>query len=171
MKIINIIKKSLINLLILILLLVLALVIYSFIQINVQKKEYCDLFGYSIFKIETGSMSDVIEIEDIIIVKLGNDNLTENDIITFKQDNNFITHRIIEIDEEKIITKGDSNNKIDDPITKNDVVGKVEYIFTDVRVWKAVFTDVKVIVSCIITLILLVLLVSYKEKVGEKNVW
>ena len=170
MKIINIIKKTLINLLILILLLVLALVIYSFVQINVQKKEYCDLFGYSIFQIETGSMSGTIEIEDIILVKLGNDILKENDIITFKQDNNFITHRIVEIDEEKIITKGDSNSKIDDPITKNDVVGKVEYVIADVRIWKAVFTDIKVVTSILITLTLFVLLVSYKEKVGEKNV-
>lgn len=170
MKVFKIINNILISLLIIILLFILFLVIYSFIQIDIQKKEYCNLFGYSIFQIETASMSGTMEIEDIIIVKLGNENLKTKDIITFWQDNNLVTHRIININNESIITKGDINSDVDKPITKSDVVGKVEIIIPEVKVWKAVFTDIKVVISSVITLVLFILLLSYKEKVGEKDV-
>lgn len=170
MKILKIIKNILSSLLIIILLLVLAVSVYSFIQVEIQNKDYSNIFGYSIFQIETGSMSKALEIDDIIIVKIGNENLKKDDIITFKQDNNLITHRIIKIDEDVITTKGDSNSGEDESITKEDVVGKVEIIFPNIRIWKAVFTDTKVLISLGITLILFVLMVSYKEKIGEKDV-
>ena len=170
MKILKIIKNLLYSLLIIIMLLVLGISVYSFIQIEIQDKEYSDIFGYSIFQVETGSMSRALEIEDIIIVKIGNEDLKKHDIITFRQDNNLITHRIIKIDKNVITTKGDANSAEDEPIKKEDVVGKVEFIIPNVRIWKAVFTDVKVIISIVITLILFVLMVSYKEKIGEKDV-
>lgn len=169
-KIFNIIKNILISLLIVILLFVAAIVIYSFVQIDIQGKEYCNIFGYSIFQIETGSMSPTIEIEDIIIVKLGNDDLKQEDIITFRQDNNLVTHRIIKIEDKLITTKGDGNNTEDEPITKDEVIGKTVKVFNEVAIWKKVFAEPRVLISIIITVILLVLLVSYKEKVGEKNV-
>lgn len=169
-KIFDILKNILISLLIVILLFVAAIVIYSFIQIDIQGKEYCNIFGYSIFQIETGSMSPELEIEDIIIVKLGNDNLNVNDIITFRQDNNLVTHRIIKIEDKLITTKGDGNNSEDEPITKEDVVAKTVKTFKEVAIWKKVFAEPRVLISILVTVILLVLLVSYKEKVGEKNV-
>ena len=115
-------------------------------------------------------MSSAIEIEDIIIVKLGNENLKKDDIITFKKENNLITHRIVKLNENEIITKGDNNNVADEPISRNDVVGKVEIIIPNVKIWKSVFTDIKVLISLGVTVLLFVLLVSYKEKVGEKDV-
>ena len=169
-KIFKIIKNILISLLIIILLFALALVIYSFIQIDVQGKEYCDIFGYSIFQIETGSMSGTLEIEDIIIIKLENEDIKIDDIVTFRQDNNLITHRVINVKEDSIITKGDSNNEQDAPVKKEDVIGKVEIIIPEVKIWKSVFTDTKVLISLGITLLLFILLISYKEKTGEKDV-
>ena len=169
-KVFNIIKNILIFCLITILLFVLFIVIYSFVQMDIQGKEYCNLFGYSIFQIETGSMSGTLEIEDIIIVKLESDNLNRDDIITFRQDGNLVTHRIIEINDDTIITKGDSNTDSDKPITKEDVVGKVIKIFPEIAIWKKVVSDVKVLISLGITILLLILLVAYKEKTGERDV-
>lgn len=169
-KVFNIIKNILIFCLITILLFVLFIVIYSFVQMDIQGKEYCNLFDYSIFQIETGSMSGTLEIEDIIIVKLERDNLNRDDIITFRQDGNLVTHRIIEINDDTIITKGDSNTDSDEPITKEDVVGKVIKIFPEIAIWKKVFSDVKVLISLGITILLLILLVAYKEKTGERDV-
>ena len=156
-KIINVIGNIIVSFLILILLVVLGIVIYSFITLDVQKKEYCNIFGYSIFQIETGSMSKTLEIEDIIIIKLGNDNLNKNDIITFRKDNNLVTHRVVKIDGEKIITKGDNNPSNDEPIEKKDVLGKVKIIIPDVKIWKKVFKEPKVIISLSISLVLLIL--------------
>lgn len=165
-KILNILKKIIVDLIIFVLSIIAILVIWTFIQLNVQKKEYANIFGYSVFSTETGSMAPTIEKGDIVIIKLG-DEIREKDIITYKEENVFITHRIVEINEEAIITKGDNNNTEDEPINKNAVLGKVVFIINNVEIWKKVFTDIKVIIPICITVVLFVLLVSYKEKTGD----
>ena len=162
-KILNIIKNIIINLIIFVLGIIAILAIWTSIQLNVQNKEYVDIFGYSIFSTETASMSPTIEIGDIVFVKIGEE-VQENDIITYKNGNAFITHRIIEIDGDSIIAKGDNNNTQDEAIQRNDIIGKVTYIMNNVEIWKNVFSDWSVIVPVIITVILFIILVSYKEK-------
>lgn len=167
-KILKIIKNIIINAVIFILGIIAIIAIWASIQLNVQNKEYINIFGYSIFSTETGSMSPTIEKGDIVIVKLG-EQVQEKDIITYKKDNVFITHRIIKIDGESIIAKGDNNNTEDEEISKNAIIGKVSFIINNVEIWKKVFTDINVIIPVSITIILLIILVSYKEKTGEKD--
>ena len=164
-KILKIIKNVIINLIIFMLVIIAIFTIWASIQLNVQNKEYVNIFGYSIFSTETGSMSPTIKIGDIVIVKIG-EQVQEEDIITYKKDNSFITHRIIEIDGESIIAKGDNNNTQDEAITQDAIIGKVVFIINDVEVWKNVFSDINVIIPIIITVVLLVILVSYKN--GKK---
>ena len=167
-KILKIIKNVIINLIIFILGIIAILAIWTSIQLNVQNKEYVNIFGYSIFSTETGSMSPTIEKGDIVVVKLG-EQAKEKDIITYKKDKVFITHRIIEINENSIIAKGDNNNTIDEPIQKEAIIGKVVFIMNNVEIWKKVFSDMNVIIPIVITVFLLIILVSYKEKTGEKD--
>lgn len=162
-------KSILINLIIFILVVIAIIAIYCFVELTILKKEYCNLFGYTYFQIETGSMSGTMEIDDIIIVKLGNENINPQDIITFREKGYLVTHRVISVDNDNVITKGDSNNIEDDPVNKNNIIGKVVYVVRDVKIWKKVFTDKKVLISLGITIILLIVVVAYKEKVGEKN--
>ena len=169
-KILKIFEKIVVNLIIIILSIIAIIVIWGFVQVSIQHKEYVNIFGYSIFSTETGSMSKTIEKGDIVIVKLGENTLNEKDIITYKSGNAIITHRIKKIDGNTIIAKGDSNNTEDDPIEKDMVIGKVVYIFNNVEVWKKVFSDMQVIVPICITIILLIVLVLYKEKTGDENV-
>ena len=143
-KIINIIKNSIINLIIFILVIIAIIAIWTSIQLNVQNKEYVNILGYSIFSTETGSMSPTIEKGDIVIVKIG-EPIKEQDIVTYKKENAIITHRIIKIDEETIITKGDNNNTQDEEITQENIIGKVVYIINNVEIWKKVFSDISVI--------------------------
>ena len=168
-KILNVIKTVIINLIIFILSIIAIIAIWGFVQINVQKKEYIDIFGYSVLNTETGSMSPTIEKGDIVIIKIG-DEIKENDIITYKKENVLITHRIVSINGEEIIAKGDYNNIQDEPIKRDEVIGKVVFIINNVEIWKKVFTDVKVLVPICVTVILFILLVSYKEKTGDENV-
>ena len=162
-KILKIIKNIIINLIIFVLGIIAIIAIWTTIQLNVQGKEYVDIFGYSIFSTETASMSPTMEIGDIVIVKLGEQG-KKRDIITYKSGNAFITHRIIEIDGENIIAKGDNNNTQDNPIKKDDIIGRVDFIINNVEIWKNVFSDVSVIIPVVITVILFVILVAYKEK-------
>ena len=167
-KIFKIIKNTIINLIIFILGIIAVVAVWTSIQLNVQNKEYVNIFGYSIFSTETGSMSPTMEKGDIVIIKIGKQ-AEEKDIITYKKENAFITHRIIEINGDSIIAKGDNNNTQDEAITKDAIVGKVVFIMNDVEIWKKVFSDMSVIIPIFITVILLIILVSYKEKTGDKN--
>ena len=168
-KTLKILKKVIVDLIIFVLCVIAIIVIWGFVQLNVQKKDYINIFGYSVFSTETGSMSPTMEKGDIVIIKIG-DEIREKDIITYKKENVFITHRIEKINEDSIIAKGDRNNTEDEPIKKDDIIGRVVFIINDVEVWKKVFTDINVIIAICITVILFILLVSYKEKTGEENV-
>ena len=168
-KIFEKIKKIIINLIIFILVVIAIISVYAFIQLNVQNKEYINIFGYSVFSAETGSMSPTIEKGDIIIIKIG-DEIRENDIITYKKENVLITHRIAKIDGDTIIAIGDYNNTDDEPIKKENVIGRTVFIINNVEIWKKVFTDMHVLIPVGITVVLFILLVSYKEKTGEENV-
>ena len=168
-KTLKILKKVIVDLIIFVLCVIAIIVIWGFVQLNVQKKDYINIFGYSVFSTETGSMSPTMEKGDIVIIKIG-DEIREKDIITYKKENVFITHRIEKINEDYIIAKGDRNNTEDEPIKKDDIIGRVVFIINDVEVWKKVFTDINVIIPICITVILFILLVSYKEKTGEENV-
>ena len=167
-RVIKTIEKIIVNLIIVVLAIIAILVILGFCQVNIQKKQYINIFGYSVLSAETGSMSPTIEKGDIVIIKIG-DEIKENDIITYKKDNVLITHRIVSIDGDTIITKGDYNNTEDEPITKNEIIGKEVAIINNVEVWKKVFSDMHVIIPISITVILFILLVSYKEKIGEEK--
>lgn len=139
------------------LIIILIIVSYCYAQLKVLGKEHIEFCGYTIFQVITGSMEDTIKIKDIVIVKL-TDDVKENDIITYKSNGNFVTHRIISIDGDQIVTKGDANNSKDDPITKGDVVGKVVYIIANVAVWTQVLTTPQVIIAILVTIVAIWLL-------------
>ena len=158
-------SKIIVNLIIFVLSIIAIIAIFEVVQINLQ----VNIFGYSVLSTETGSMAPTIEKGDIVIIKIG-DEIRENDIITYKKNNVLITHRIMNIDGDTIIAKGDYNNTEDEPITKSQVIGKSVFIVHNVEIWKKVFTDMHVIIPVVITIILFILMISYKEKTGEENV-
>lgn len=79
-----------------------------------------------IYEVMSGSMETGIHKGDYLIV-LKEDNYKKDDVITYMKDGYYITHRIVEINGNKVITKGDANNSKDEEISKEDIVGK--YIF------------------------------------------
>ena len=137
--------------------------LYGFYQLKIQNKTYFNIFGYTAFNVVTGSMSPTLEIGDVIVVKI-TDNIAQNDIITYYKDENFITHRVIEIDGESIIARGDYNNGSDSPITKDMVVGKVVDVFRGVGSIIDILLTPKIFISIVITLFLFSVFVSYVPK-------
>ena len=103
---------------------ILLISIYNNVQIKVLGNDYSSFFGYSMFEVQTGSMADTINPGDWIVVKITK-NVELNDIITYSQKGEFITHRVVETYKDTFITKGDANNSKDDAINKSQVVGKV----------------------------------------------
>lgn len=79
-----------------------------------------------IYKVKTGSMEEKIHAGDYILIYKKKD-YKVGDIVTYQQDNYHITHRVYKIKGNKIITKGDANNTLDEEIDKKSVIGKVIY--------------------------------------------
>lgn len=104
-----------------------------------------NFFGFSMFRVMTGSMEPSIPTDSLIVVKrMSAKNLAEGDVITFYSRDPSLagepnTHRIVRFEEEDgkriIITKGDANN-IEDryPTHEEDVIGKV--IFSSIKLGK-----------------------------------
>lgn len=164
-KILKKIFKTIIDILIFIIFLILIIIIVAKLKMLKDNNYYFEIFGYSIFNVATGSMEPAISQNDVIIVKK-QDNYELNDIITFKKDKDFITHRIIKMNDAYITTKGDANNAIDVAITKDVIIGKVIKIYENAGIWQKILTTPQVIIMIFVTLILFDLAFSYK---GFKN--
>lgn len=147
------------NILLFVSAIILIMLTYNYLETKILKKDYCNIFGYTAFKVVSGSMSNTINVGDIVIVKIKDEQeqFFENDIIVFKQDNYIITHRIISIEQNKITTKGDANNTEDKTINKEQIIGKVTNVITNFETWKKVFASPKVFISTTITIILFAL--------------
>ena len=72
----------------------------------------------------SGSMEPTIRIDDLIIVTEQED-YKENDIVAYQSDSVVVAHRIIAVEPDTVITKGDANNAPDAPIRKEMIKGKV----------------------------------------------
>ncbi len=79
-----------------------------------------------IYNVETGSMEDKIHPGDYILLYKKSD-YHVGDIVTYRVNDYFITHRIISIDGKKVITKGDANNVEDAEISLGQIEGKAIY--------------------------------------------
>ena len=78
-------------------------------------------FGFKGYVVVSGSMAPEIHPGDFIVVKTGAYlDIKENEIITFTENEEIVTHRAVEITKEGIATKGDANNVKDDSIVKSD---------------------------------------------------
>ncbi len=168
MKLIKKIAKTFFNLLIIFMIFLVIIVSFNFFQINILKKQYTNFFGFTLFEVTTGSMSGTIEINDVVLVKITKD-VAKGDIITFTNKGEIITHRIVAENENELFTKGDANNGEDMPIDRSSVIGKVVKIFPKFGIWVIVFTDVKVVGSIIVTIILFGMAISSKDEKKEYN--
>lgn len=100
----------------------------AFVSSVILHKDYVNICGYTFFIVASGSMSGTVDVNDMVIVKI-TDDFKVNDVVTFREDGYFVTHRVVSVNGDKIITKGDSNNTEDEPVNKDHVIGKVVSIF------------------------------------------
>ncbi len=156
-------KKKLDIIFTIILFIILAILLFCYAQLKIFHKEYINFCGYTIFQVITGSMSNTINPKDIVIVKL-TDDVKTNDIITFRVGNDFVTHRMIGTEYDKIITRGDANNSQDAPISKDQIVGKVVFIISNVAIWISVIQEPIVIVAIIVTIIVIKIMFFKEDK-------
>lgn len=104
------------------------------IQKAIYKGDVPSLLGIKVLQVLSGSMSGTFEEGDLIIInKVKNENdLKPGDIVSFKEKDSIVTHRIIDITKNKerleYTTKGDANSSEDlEKIYFKDIEGR--YVF------------------------------------------
>lgn len=142
---------------------ILLLSVDAWMQVNLFKKDYASLFGYSVFNVVTGSMSGTIEINDYVVVKNTKD-VQIKDIITFMSEGELITHRLVMKNGNNYITRGDANTADDYSIEQKDIVGKVVLVLPKAGIWKNVISEPKVLTAIFVTLLLFTLVFSTEER-------
>ena len=140
---------------------------YSFLT-KILKKKYANIIGYTAFEVVTGSMANTINVGDIVFVKI-TESVSENDIIVYESEDGIITHRLISIDGENFIAKGDANNQEDDPIKKEQLIGKVIKIMPEIAIWRDVLLTPEIIILITISISLIGIVISLSDKEDKVN--
>lgn len=81
-------------------------------------------FGFGLSVVLSGSMEPSLSVGDMLVV-VPQESYRENDVVVFQRGSSGVVHRIISIEGDEIITKGDANNTADDPISSSNIKGKV----------------------------------------------
>ncbi len=87
-------------------------------------------FGYKPLVVLSGSMEPTFKVGSVIYYEpLNGEEIKEKDIIVYKLDDKFVTHRVNRIENGVYYTKGDANNSEDSlPPTIDNIVGKVNKV-------------------------------------------
>lgn len=139
--------------------------VYNLINIKVLNKDISPVFGYTMLEVVSGSMEPTIHVGDMIIVDTYAKNYKENDIITFKDENGaLVTHRIISLDGDVMITKGDNNDSPDPLNTTDQIIGRYVTKLTGLgRVLAAFKSPMTMVLILIIGILTCVLVSTDKE--------
>ena len=106
---------------------ILTVILLLVIIFNILSALSIPVFGFRLYQVITGSMEPEIKVNDYIIIKKCNE-YNKNDIVTYiDNEGSYVTHRIVDIQDEMITTKGDFNNTNDEPIEKTRIIGKVVF--------------------------------------------
>ena len=167
-KPISIIIGHVLNILLTIVSIVIIIGVYYVVQIKVFQNDYSNLFGYTFFEVATGSMSNTIEIGDIVVVKITKE-VNKNEIIVYRDGDNFVTHRLIEKDGDKLVAKGDANNSEDKPITEDQILGRVICVIPKIGIWRKILLSPEIIGLILTLIFLLGMVFHFTSKTEEKK--
>ncbi len=143
-----------------------------FIKSCINPNEIPDFFGYKTFVIVSESMEPTIMVGDAIFSRIvTQDELKENDIISFHDNGEINTHRIVDITNDngiiKYTTKGDNNKSEDkEKITYNKIEGVYQF---RLKGFGRIVEILKNKITLVILLIVLVLISAYQVKMNKKR--
>lgn len=82
--------------------------------------------GFGISVVMSPSMEPVLHTNDLVIVT-EQESYDIDDIVVYQEGKMLVIHRIISIQDDKVITKGDANNVADTPISLSDIKAKLSF--------------------------------------------
>jgi len=113
------------------------------------------------------SMEPVLSVNDLIMTKK-QESYSVGDIIVYKSNNELIIHRIVRVDQEKIVTKGDANDYEDKPINLNKVCGKLNFSIPNVGAIVSFFKS-KYGIFSVITLVICMFIYSCNDELKKMS--
>lgn len=149
------------------------LIILFIINLILSFEENTHILGIYMFNIVSESMEPTFYKEDLVVVKKCKlEDLQTGDIITFKEDDRTISHRIVEITKEKgevkFITKGDNNDIPDkDAVEMQDVYGKVLFSIKKVGLVVHYIQNARGFINIAFFIVIVYILVSLRD--NQKN--
>ena len=156
--------KKIVKFVILIILIVLFIVN---LMLSIEEKTH--IFGIYMFNIVSESMEPTFYKDDLAVVKSCNiEELKKGDIITFKQEDRIISHRIADImkekGEEQFITKGD-NNEVEDvePVNTQNVYGKVVLVIPKIGKIVNYIQNVRGFINVCILIVIICMLANFRD--------
>lgn len=85
--------------------------------------------GMDFYIVLSGSMNPTIKTGSMVLIDTHKENHEVGDVITYKIEDQLVTHRIVEIKNEMYRTKGDANSTPDfNLITKKQILGNVIFV-------------------------------------------
>lgn len=160
------IKRIIIYIIIIPLLLYNAIILF---QVFANGSTTPNVFGYKTFVIISGSMEPNLNIGDIAVVKsVDKEELKVEDVISYREGNAIVTHRITEITEDGLYkTKGDANNAEDvSPVKFENIEGKFSFKISKLG-YLIIFIQNKI--GIIVVAILIYILYISNKRVEEKR--
>lgn len=114
-------------------------------------------FGVGSAVVLSGSMEPAVSVGDLLIISEWN-NYQVGDIVVYQSGRIAVTHRIVSISGDEVITRGDANNAEDEPISLERIKGKV------VMIIPCVGYLVNIIKTPLVTLAIIALAVFLMER-------
>lgn len=123
----KLLKKILLTFITVFVVLLVTFNVYNFVSIKLLHKDLALVNGYAVLEVISGSMEPTIKVGDLIIINTNEEKYGLGDIITFRDINgSFVTHRIINIEDNVMVTQGDANDSPDEEMSVSSIVGKYE---------------------------------------------
>ena len=83
-------------------------------------------FGTGAAVVLSGSMEPALSVGDLIVVQK-TESYAPGDVVVFAQQGSLVVHRIVEISDGMVTTRGDANNADDQPVALSALRGKVSF--------------------------------------------
>ena len=123
-------------------------------------------FGFGVSVVMSPSMEPVLHTNDLIFVT-AQESYDVGDIIVYQEGEMLVIHRIVSIDGDTVITKGDANNISDDPILMEDIKAELSFRIPFIGV---IFKYLKTVPGTLLVLVLAIfLLYRSRQKEREKD--
>ena len=81
-------------------------------------------FGVGVSVVLSGSMEPDLNVNDLVFLREA-ESYQPGEIVVYQDGRTLVIHRLLAIDGETAVTKGDANNRADDPIPVSAIKGKL----------------------------------------------